>query len=350
MRIFIIHPGSLGDVLLAVPAMRALRGRFPKHELGLIAGSEVAHLLQACGEIDKGFSIEGSFLSDLLAGEVSADERISDFLADCELAICWLDRREAILIEGLQLLGVRRVILCSPFASHLRSKHQSERFSEILGSDIPSDAYTALLRLPNNMSCDQPDALRAADVVRGRGIIALHPGSGSRHKCCPPPLFIAFCNELQRMDYLPLLISGPADKQCTAEVLAGCHYAPHVLKNLDLRSLAVVLASVDLYVGHDSGVTHLAGIMGRPTLALFGPTRVERWGPIGSNVLTIVGESCRCPDWAAVQVCPDKVCLHISLEQLVHTFENMICRSQPCMMQGTRHTSTDALFPPVNLC
>ena len=67
-----IHPGGLGDVLLAVPAMARLRTRFPNHRLVLCAEEQVARLLLACRIIDKWTSVQGRAGVDLFAGVDSA--------------------------------------------------------------------------------------------------------------------------------------------------------------------------------------------------------------------------------------------------------------------------------------
>ena len=67
-----IHPGGLGDVLLAVPAMTRLRTRFPKHRLVLCAEDKVARLLLACRIIDEWTSMRGRACADLFAGADSA--------------------------------------------------------------------------------------------------------------------------------------------------------------------------------------------------------------------------------------------------------------------------------------
>jgi ADP-heptose:LPS heptosyltransferase len=92
------------------------------------------------------------------------------------------------------------------------------------------------------------------------------------------------------------------------------HMARHpiLLSGLSLRLLAGVLSQVDLFLGHDSGVTHLAALLGTPTVALFGPTDPERWAPRGRAVAVIREKPCRCASWDAVRNCIEKPCLDLS--------------------------------------
>jgi ADP-heptose:LPS heptosyltransferase len=109
-----------------------------------------------------------------------------------------------------------------------------------------------------------------------------------------------------------------------ADVVASCAVPLPAFTNLDLVTMGALLAQLDLYVGHDSGLTHLAAALHRPTLALFGPTQAQRWAPQGSHVRILAGSRCGCATWAEVQACPDKPCLQISVDRLVYACEEMI--------------------------
>ena len=78
-----------------------------------------------------------------------------------------------------------------------------------------------------------------------------------------------------------LLLEGPADRAVMQDLLDHLSPRPILLRDLPLRLLAGVLTLADLFVGHDSGVTHLAALLGVPTVALFGPTDPARWAPRG---------------------------------------------------------------------
>jgi ADP-heptose:LPS heptosyltransferase len=83
---------------------------------------------------------------------------------------------------------------------------------------------------------------------------------------------------------LPIVIEGPADHEAVCCLLQKLSFAAIVLRDLDLQTLAGVLSHAEKFVGHDSGVTHLAGLLGVRTVAFFGPTDPDRWAPLGSHV------------------------------------------------------------------
>jgi heptosyltransferase III len=131
----------------------------------------------------------------------------------------------------------------------------------------------------------------AADVV-ARALparfLAVHAGSGSLAKNWTSEAFGALTDTLAP-DVAWLLVEGPADAG-VSEALRAHPHAVHA-RGLPLRVLGALLARAGLYVGNDSGVTHLAAAWGAPTLALFGPTDPAQWSPIGARVSTL-----RAPD------------------------------------------------------
>jgi hypothetical protein len=103
--------------------------------------------------------------------------------------------------------------------------------------------------------------------------------------------------------------------------------APAVI-DLPLSTVAGLLAQAALYVGHDSGLTHLAGALGLPTVAIFGPTEPTRWAPRGKLVSVIRGPACLCHDWASVTSCHEKPCLSIPFSELLTSCHYAIHRRE----------------------
>ena len=114
--------------------------------------------------------------------------------------------------------------------------------------------------------------------------LAVHPGSGSATKNWPAQRFAALIDALAAGEAW-LLVEGPAD-EASAAPLRGLPRAV-LARDRPLRSLGALLGHAGLYVGNDSGVTHLAAAWGAPTLALFGPTDPAVWGPVGERVTTL---------------------------------------------------------------
>jgi hypothetical protein len=114
--------------------------------------------------------------------------------------------------------------------------------------------------------------------------LAVHPGAGSPAKAWPAERFAALVRH-----HAPgqgwLLVAGPADGDAVRTLLS----VPRVVvaRELPVRVLAAVLSRARLFVGNDSGVSHLAAAAGAPTLALFGPTDPAQWSPVGPHAATL---------------------------------------------------------------
>lgn len=315
--IVIIHPGGLGDLLLAVPAIYRLRARFPRHQLLLCAQGQASEFLHECRLIDRWMSVETTACTALFGGSHPHDLLLSDWLARCDLAVAWTTDESGTLAAVLKHSGAATVLVQSPFCSTLNAVHQSDRFAEILQELAAEPVAMNPLSVPAHVREKASGCLREYHLPSDRPLVLIHPGSGSRHKCVRPEVLASVVQQLQTQGLVPLILEGPADQESVSHFLLQMPIQPPVLRGLSLGLVAGVLSRVELYVGHDSGITHLSALLGIPTVALFGPTNPERWAPRGSQVVIVQGAPCRCLSWNDVTHCAEKPCLQISAEAIV---------------------------------
>ncbi len=132
---------------------------------------------------------------------------------------------------------------------------------------------------------------KKAGSMKGKRII-FHPGSGGEKKNHPPNFWLDLMKVLRKSLFPEkekfVLLLGPAEerfhlffRQNLSDKDAEIIFCP---ENETIKSL---LRGATLYLGHDSGITHLAAMLGTPTIALFKNTSVEQWRPLGSSVSTI---------------------------------------------------------------
>jgi ADP-heptose:LPS heptosyltransferase len=142
--------------------------------------------------------------------------------------------------------------------------------------------------------------LRPSDAPsrrQGERIAVMHPGSGSARKNWPAERFAEVAQWLRSSSWTVRWLAGPADTDSLSLLRAALPRPPHVVQPPDVTSLASEISTADLYVGNDSGVTHLSGRLGVPTVAIFGPTRPETWGPRGPIVRAVAMRD----GWAPVE-------------------------------------------------
>lgn len=339
--VVLIHPGALGDVLLAVASIRRIRREFPQHEIVLCAGRPVAGLLLDCGEIDGWLPVEGTACVELFSRTGIVSGRLKDWLSRCDLAVAWMRDDEKVVSQNLRRCGAAKVRVESPASTRLQACHQSDRFLEIAAFP-PSDSSTVpVLSLSNEMRARGSALLREQGLRTDQPLALIHHGSGSHHKCVTPELLGAVITSLENEGLRPLILEGPADGKTVNGLILHVSSRIPVIRELELCSVSALLAHMRLFIGHDSGITHLAALLGVPTIALFGPTDPARWAPRGSHVTVLQAEPCRCRSWDQVMQCRDKPCLRLSVEAITAAG---LKRSNEAA--NPRNPSQSALSPP----
>jgi heptosyltransferase III len=314
--VVMIHPGGLGDVLLAVPAMIRLRTRFSNHRLVLCADDQIATLLFECRIIDAWTSVHGRACTDLFVGTGSVTGQVQTWLDDCDLAIGWMQDLGRNITETLKKAGAQEVIVMSPFSTALRSTHQCDRFLETI-NEVPIDGGgDAQLTVTEPLRCLGQACLKEVGLEIGQPFAVIHPGSGSAHKCVESEILATLIIALQNAGAIPMVLEGPADREPVERLLRLCADPPIVLKSLNLLTVAGVLAQAHLFVGHDSGITQMAGLMGVWTVEIFGPTDPSRWAARGPHVSVVQGVPCSCQSWEDVSQCKEKPCLKVPQHHL----------------------------------
>jgi ADP-heptose:LPS heptosyltransferase len=240
--VLVLRPGALGDTLLAVPALRALRRSYGS--ITLAAHEAAAHLLVAAGEVDAALSFDDPRVGKVLSGAPAG-----------EPIVAWA--------QGVQLPEAVLVAASRP----ADDTHCAEY---LLRSLAPLGVSQELDARPLRVQAVPSDE------------VLVHPGSGSRTKNWPSACFAALIGVLPRVR----MIVGEADDHAASEVERCTGRALPRLQEPTLAELAARLAGCRAYVGNDSGVSHLAGLSGAPCHVLFGPTSPAVWRPLGPRVRT----------------------------------------------------------------
>lgn len=324
-RVLIIHPGTLGDVILALNAIRCVQAMFLNYEYTLLVRGEIGRLFIACGVVDHVMDLEGPVFSALLENSTHRNQELIELLSRYKYAVAWVNDPEGLLCKNLRGAGITPYCIASPHNPYLKEIHQSARYCETLDANQSKiqDESTLLIGCTKLeeplLNCSLP----SFGTKKSQKVLFVHPGSGSQHKCLSPERLGHIIQSLADLEGLRILIcEGPADEERVSSLQHFLQDLPYeTLKDSDLIEVAQVLQSADVYLGHDSGITHLAAALGVPTIALFGPTDSKRWRPLGPHVKVIQGPPCQCPNWPTVQQCSEKRCLSHSIHEVVKVAE-----------------------------
>jgi len=285
----------IGDVVMTLPAIAALRRTFPQARISILVKPWVADLLDLCPDVDEvivyrspgnhaGF---GGLLQ--LAGELR-EQRF-------DAAVLLQNAIEAALIAFLARIPIRAGYNSDGrglFLTHSVKRTRAVR-------RIPQVDY--YLEMVRTLGCDADsreahlaltakDRGRAAEILQSRGInppseiVGIAPGAtyGAAKKWFPDR-FAAVADRLaDEFGVRVVLFGSAADRESTMTV---CSHARHRMTDLagetTLREAVALISRCRLFISNDSGLMHVAGALGIPTVAIFGSTNPVTTSPMGEN-------------------------------------------------------------------
>jgi len=287
MNLLIIRPAALGDTLMLLPSLHALRQKAQMTLVGRRPGIDVL-----APSVHQVRDYEAQGWHALFMDQEAAASSLS--LPSADLAVLFhADPDGGVASRLKSLLPGAAVKVFPGFPAAGRDIHVARYLADCLetsGCPIdPERAFREALRSP----------LLRQDIPPSRpgektGRVVFHPGSGGRRKNHPPRFWLDFISRFGKSLPFPLtLLLGPAEQ----EVLP--FFRDHLQRTEtemlfcpEKESLISLLLQSPLFAGHDSGITHLAAMLGAPTLAFFRSTPAIRWRPLGPKVRVLEGEDC----------------------------------------------------------
>lgn len=296
----IISPGAMGDCLLMLPLAKFMKQILQLGGIDFIGHTDYIEFYPGRTVVDGIRSIDSVDFHRLFT-------KPDDFIVeDSDALIHTFSRYEWII----SFLGEKN----SDFESNLIFAVNCIRSSEITmlpvdpGPDFSGHISEFYIRkfIENNLHIDKPydfdnsDILikpTYADILSGNEllladridtnsrIVIIHPGSGSRDKCWHLENFCLLAEILSEKDLQVVFLLGPAEKERFDQKAAEkINTVAKYISGLDLTTIMQIISCADMYIGNDSGVTHLAAATGTRTLAVFGPTDPALYKPIGPCV------------------------------------------------------------------
>jgi heptosyltransferase-3 len=261
-RLLICHAGALGDFILTWPALLGLKHHPENFELLLIGRKQFLDLAIKYGVIDRGFDLESREMMDFFQGL-----KIPDILGKPDGAVLWLNDAGKIIADLLTPVCSMPVICINPFPPV--QMHVGDHYCTELNRHF-SVSY------PENITEIMPDS----DQKQAESVV-IHPGSGSPLKKFSNAFYLQLKSILHSHGFEKIiLILGPAEEDVSADSLPGAE----IIRPRDVLQLAGQLAETKFFVGNDSGVSHLAGFLGIPTVVFYRSTDPDHWGVRGRRV------------------------------------------------------------------
>ncbi len=323
-RFLFYHQGALGDFILALPALESLHVTFPEARFTVVASRNNLTLIASRPYLDKALSRDLSCFAMLFMDNPPDLSEVKKRLGfPFERAFIFGQSRLSILAQNISLLGVGKVYPVCSFPA----ENSGQQVTEFIYRQLSEQG----LELPERKAVIEPQRTEkeigsafAGELLRRfEHIVILHPGSGSAKKIWPLVHWKALLVFFMKYKHIAkAVLCGPADEE-VIEKLAIDEFPEDfcLIKQWQVSSLVGFLEKGSLFIGNDSGISHLSAALAVPTVVIFGHSDPRVWGPLGSNV-TIVKEKWSYPENMSL---PDKVTGRELPGHILHAIKSRGC-------------------------
>jgi len=273
-KILIIFPGSLGDFIAFLPALKLIRKEYQEANIDIACKSAYACLVEAKPYVANVIERISFALSGLFASPSACTGRTRDYLESRDLIVSYIDDTKGTFSKNLQKNPTGKVI---SWKGNIRDGLKINIYEHYLNS-------LELIGIGRRNTEYEINISYAEEWKPAENYFCIHPGSGSKKKNWNMGKFIALAETIEKEYSLsPVFLTGEADGYLRAMVPERFIH----LHNETLLKIASVIKGAKFYIGNDSGISHLAGCLRVKSFIIFGPTAPEIWAPPVENVYII---------------------------------------------------------------
>lgn len=282
-RFLIIRLGSLGDVIHGIPTAAALRRRYPRAQIDWLVDPRYVELLNLVECLDRRIGFDPRGLTRARGRTTLGMLRRTGYDAVIDLQGLLKSAVLARLAGGRRTIGFPRAHLREPLARLFYTdtpdpgvaRHVIDKNLALLDPlDVPDRSVRFPIAIPRPEADSPPAPLRSGDYA------IVNPGAAWPNKRWPPERFGAVAAALRsELGLRSLVFWGPGERPLAEAVVAASAGAAEASPETTIADLVGVARSARVMISGDTGPMHIAGAVGTPIVALFGPTYPERNGP-----------------------------------------------------------------------
>lgn len=271
MKTLVYHSGALGDFITILPVLEIWK-KYSQSHVVLMGKPEYGILARMSNYIDEIIDINSR--ESLTCFGESEPQKIRELLKVYSDVILFTSENSPIYINCKKFFS-GRIIRQNPFPSekvHIIDYHYEviKKWIPVKGTLIPGITLNSDIVLQNSKT------------------VAIHPGSGSKRKNWPIENYYQLAEKIRSRGYTVLWIAGPAEQ---SDLFPS---QDKICKNVSLPELSIIIKNCLLFIGNDSGITHLAAAVGCRVVAIFGSSDPIVWSPRGSNKISILYKKTDC--------------------------------------------------------
>lgn len=284
-KILIIQLSALGDTILAVPALRAIRHRFLNAEITMLASPTNLDYLARCPYVDRRVAFHFPVHRLLYA---LRRERF-DWAIDLEhwprLSALLAYATGAPVRVGFRADKQHRHFLFTDVVPHLPGQHEVRNFLRIARRlACPVRGMQLEVWFSEEARAWILEMLAAAAVLPSQPVVVFHPEAGRRgepRRRWPQERYVELADVLVARYRAQIVLTGAPGELAVSQQIAACtkHRTVMLAGKTGINQLAALFAHADLVISGNCGPMHLAAATGTPIIALHGPTNAAQWGP-----------------------------------------------------------------------
>jgi ADP-heptose:LPS heptosyltransferase len=311
-KLFIVHQGALGDVVLTFPAILALRKHFDR--IDILCQGQIGKLAVKLELIDKEYPLEAASFATLFSDQV--DAKIKDLISSYTKILVFSFSSD--LEKIIHQMTHRPCLRIPPRPPAPDSIHVAEYLIQKIIKGGLIEAIDSQEVVTSWLKKHAQKVSRPSDSSK----ISIHPGSGSIRKRWPLVNFLNLADDFEKKGWQPQFVCGPAEPDLIVEI-RNQKRPVHTFS--ELTDLVDWLEAAGGYTGNDSGVSHLAAFLGLPSVVIFGPADPKRWMPVGPRVQIVRPElDCQPCFELEPENCTQPACLtDATLEAVLTAFDQV---------------------------
>ena len=278
----VVRGGALGDFILTLPVLAALRQAFPDTHLEVLAYPKYGELAVASGHADASRALESRGLAGFFARKGELDRFWSEYFAGFNVVLSYLYDPDLFFQTNIARVSKAQILVGPHRPDETRSEHAAVQLLRPVEKLAIFDADSS-----PRLEAARTRALGAGEAPSDSRRLILHPGSGSERKNWGEPHWRELLKRWAGEDQWEIELVGGEVEGDRLNRLAHGLPGVRVVFNEPLPELAVRIAGARLFVGHDSGISHLAAATGVRGLVLWGPSHEPTWRPRSDRFVSL---------------------------------------------------------------
>ncbi len=347
MRILIVKLGSIGDVIHTLPTLAAIRGVLPDAEISWVVEQRTADILRSNPMIDNLIEVDthalrgGNVIEELLINASKQIKGLRRFKFDISIDFqgLWKSAMIGKLSGAKRRWGFSRSGLREP-SSHLLLTDSVETPQQIhvIRKNLALAAAALDIEVPDHnfafpIAADPVHIAEAEAIIKqtvGSRFAVLNPAGGWVTKLWHAEKFGRLADKLwEELGIFSVVATGPKETELAEKVAANSVTGKLLLTQPSLKGFYELAKRANIYIGGDTGPTHIAVAAGVPIVGLFGPTEWWRNGSPNPDDICVERNDIDCRVDCHRRTCSKWICMDIDVETVFAAVENRLDAETP---------------------